>query len=204
MRHAPVVRQDGCLCRSVAVEVGFEPTEDLRLHTLSRRAPSATRRLHRGRAYRTYPASLACLRWAKKSRSRAPHSPASTPPSTSVRCGSRRSRSTSHSDPAAPALGSAAPYTRRAIRAATSAPAHMVQGSSVTTSVCPSSRHRPAAAAAARSATISACAVGSRCSSRWLWARATTLPRSEEHTSELQSRPHLVCRLLLEKKKKKP
>src|SRR5690554_7399479 len=29
------------------------------------------------------------------------------------------------------------------------------------------------------------------------------MPRSEEHTSELQSRPHLVCRLLLEKKKKK-
>src|SRR2546422_6697122 len=28
------------------------------------------------------------------------------------------------------------------------------------------------------------------------------LPRSEEHTSELQSRLHLVCRLLLEKKKK--
>src|SRR5215813_2557678 len=28
--------------------------------------------------------------------------------------------------------------------------------------------------------------------------------RSEEHTSELQSRPHLVCRLLLEKKKKMP
>src|SRR3989442_11363025 len=27
--------------------------------------------------------------------------------------------------------------------------------------------------------------------------------RSEEHTSELQSRPHLVCRLLLEKKKKR-
>src|SRR5690554_7641772 len=30
-----------------------------------------------------------------------------------------------------------------------------------------------------------------------------TMTRSEEHTSELQSRPHLVCRLLLEKKKKK-
>src|SRR5690625_6443656 len=30
----------------------------------------------------------------------------------------------------------------------------------------------------------------------------TTLNRSEEHTSELQSRGHLVCRLLLEKKKK--
>src|SRR2546422_6812765 len=29
-----------------------------------------------------------------------------------------------------------------------------------------------------------------------------TLLRSEEHTSELQSRLHLVCRLLLEKKKK--
>src|SRR2546422_7740575 len=29
------------------------------------------------------------------------------------------------------------------------------------------------------------------------------LLRSEEHTSELQSRLHLVCRLLLEKKKKK-
>src|SRR5215510_13991273 len=28
--------------------------------------------------------------------------------------------------------------------------------------------------------------------------------RSEEHTSELQSRGHLVCRLLLEKKKKQP
>src|SRR2546422_1447227 len=31
--------------------------------------------------------------------------------------------------------------------------------------------------------------------------RTAPLPRSEEHTSELQSRLHLVCRLLLEKKK---
>src|SRR5207253_3270567 len=31
---------------------------------------------------------------------------------------------------------------------------------------------------------------------------ASLAPRSEEHTSELQSRGHLVCRLLLEKKKK--
>src|SRR3712207_7092341 len=30
----------------------------------------------------------------------------------------------------------------------------------------------------------------------------STLSRSEEHTSELQSRQYLVCRLLLEKKKK--
>src|SRR5436305_4144928 len=29
-------------------------------------------------------------------------------------------------------------------------------------------------------------------------------PRSEEHTSELQSRPHIVCRLLLEKKTDRP
>src|SRR5690554_7057864 len=37
------------------------------------------------------------------------------------------------------------------------------------------------------------------------WQRNGTFveaARSEEHTSELQSRPHLVCRLLLEKKKK--
>src|SRR3989442_3880112 len=33
-----------------------------------------------------------------------------------------------------------------------------------------------------------------------IW-RAGCEARSEEHTSELQSRPHLVCRLLLEKKK---
>src|SRR5438445_2412295 len=32
---------------------------------------------------------------------------------------------------------------------------------------------------------------------------AVTAKRSEEHTSELQSRQYLVCRLLLEKKKKK-
>src|SRR5690554_7371831 len=32
--------------------------------------------------------------------------------------------------------------------------------------------------------------------------RNREMGRSEEHTSELQSRPHLVCRLLLEKKKK--
>src|SRR3989442_7195733 len=47
-----------------------------------------------------------------------------------------------------------------------------------------------------------------------IWTRSFMVPctmaerkactrRSEEHTSELQSRPHLVCRLLLEKKKKR-
>src|SRR3989442_10189163 len=33
------------------------------------------------------------------------------------------------------------------------------------------------------------------------WGPSLHPVRSEEHTSELQSRPHLVCRLLLEKKK---
>src|SRR2546422_6483922 len=33
-------------------------------------------------------------------------------------------------------------------------------------------------------------------------AAGASIDRSEEHTSELQSRLHLVCRLLLEKKKK--
>src|SRR3712207_7886764 len=36
---------------------------------------------------------------------------------------------------------------------------------------------------------------------RWIDATKRR-PRSEEHTSELQSRQYLVCRLLLEKKKK--
>src|SRR2546429_2976442 len=37
---------------------------------------------------------------------------------------------------------------------------------------------------------------------RWWAPTRTPRWRSEEHTSELQSRLHLVCRLLLEKKKK--
>src|SRR3989442_8388523 len=43
--------------------------------------------------------------------------------------------------------------------------------------------------------------------STWLASDRTgwnVAARSEEHTSELQSRPHLVCRLLLEKKKQQP
>src|SRR2546422_1681195 len=36
---------------------------------------------------------------------------------------------------------------------------------------------------------------------RGILLQADRIPRSEEHTSELQSRLHLVCRLLLEKKK---
>src|SRR2546422_4744663 len=43
--------------------------------------------------------------------------------------------------------------------------------------------------------------IGPRCASRSYRAKGDW--RSEEHTSELQSRLHLVCRLLLEKKKNK-
>src|SRR3712207_7616157 len=54
----------------------------------------------------------------------------------------------------------------------------------------------------------------SSCSPKFLWITFPSFPakfnpffskselRSEEHTSELQSRQYLVCRLLLEKKKK--
>src|SRR2546425_7623718 len=36
----------------------------------------------------------------------------------------------------------------------------------------------------------------------YTWTETSGVPRSEEHTSELQSLAYLVCRLLLEKKKK--
>src|SRR3989442_9164425 len=54
--------------------------------------------------------------------------------------------------------------------------------------------------AAQREATLivgAAFKVASRCAA----CATLTATRSEEHTSELQSRPHLVCPLLLEKKK---
>src|SRR3712207_7658960 len=44
--------------------------------------------------------------------------------------------------------------------------------------------------------------LGHRSRARELNHSAAGLARSEEHTSELQSRQYLVCRLLLEKKKK--
>src|SRR5690348_17978525 len=40
------------------------------------------------------------------------------------------------------------------------------------------------------------------CYTYWSDVRCSDFERSEEHTSELQSPVHLVCRLLLEKKKK--
>src|SRR2546429_966444 len=50
-----------------------------------------------------------------------------------------------------------------------------------------------ATSSTARALCAACCARGGSCRARG---------RSEEHTSELQSRLHLVCRLLLEKKKK--
>src|SRR3712207_7213956 len=47
-------------------------------------------------------------------------------------------------------------------------------------------------------------AEGVRPRSRAAGAKPPLSRRSEEHTSELQSRQYLVCRLLLEKKKKSP
>src|SRR5438034_3312001 len=51
-----------------------------------------------------------------------------------------------------------------------------------------------------RRVTVDDCGTASRALEAWLDADG---PRSEEHTSELQSHSDLVCRLLLEKKKKK-
>src|SRR2546421_4546798 len=59
------------------------------------------------------------------------------------------------------------------------------------------SRHASATPVAA-----SCCASASDTATTTSVRRAASLSRSEEHTSELQSRSDLVCRLLLEKKKK--
>src|SRR5436309_10037469 len=45
--------------------------------------------------------------------------------------------------------------------------------------------------------------LGTRGGDKQRSARFSFVPRSEEHTSELQSRENLVCRLLLEKKKRR-
>src|SRR5690606_40657875 len=61
------------------------------------------------------------------------------------------------------------------------------------TSLCSSGRIRPSVVGSAAS---------TRCS-YWCLSAPSLSARSEEHTSELQSRENLVCRLLLEKKNKK-
>src|SRR6478672_12058239 len=54
----------------------------------------------------------------------------------------------------------------------------------------------------ARSSRLPECPLPARPSRHLHGRSAQFAPRSEEHTSELQSRSDLVCRLLLEKKKK--
>src|SRR3712207_8937707 len=72
-------------------------------------------------------------------------------------------------------------------------------GSSVIVLVCPSSLVDPICVTGPPTTGVYAVLVTLPSASR----SVSTLPRSEEHTSELQSRQYLVCRLLLEKKKKK-
>src|ERR1039457_3133547 len=64
----------------------------------------------------------------------------------------------------------------------------------------PSSRLSPRSSLAERGRRDSYRVSVSICVNRWL--NSFSLSRSEEHTSELQSPCNLVCRLLLEKKKK--
>src|SRR3712207_8299118 len=64
---------------------------------------------------------------------------------------------------------------------------------------CPPARRRP------RGAVRAAAGHSRRTGAAYAWSREyAVVRRSEEHTSELQSRQYLVCRLLLEKKKKQP
>src|SRR2546422_7108414 len=77
-------------------------------------------------------------------------------------------------------------------------PASRLNSDSATSPVC--------AATATAAPTVTSCKLPSGMATRSSTSgpynsAAARAPRSEEHTSELQSRLHLVCRLLLEKKK---
>src|SRR2546422_9174819 len=65
----------------------------------------------------------------------------------------------------------------------------MMRGTNSTSSVCKTSKPSISGIWTSRKTMSGACVV------------IASMARSEEHTSELQSRLHLVCRLLLEKKK---
>src|SRR3989442_15834655 len=77
----------------------------------------------------------------------------------------------------------------------------------------PAHRPLPISGSASQSCSTACCSSPRRSCRSWRrgrtsqpgtpWCSRSRQTRSEEHTSELQSRPHLVCRLLLEKKKKK-
>src|SRR3712207_9011849 len=67
--------------------------------------------------------------------------------------------------------------------------------------ICAASRGRPSCSTPTTSSRSCARAAGTPASRRSSETGSATSRRSEEHTSELQSRQYLVCRLLLEKKK---
>src|SRR3712207_8297663 len=66
----------------------------------------------------------------------------------------------------------------------------------------PTTSPRPTASVTESSALTTSARRFLKLFSTFFSSRAFTYQRSEEHTSELQSRQYLVCRLLLEKKKK--
>ena len=128
------------------------------------------------------PESRCC---SKNARNSSAHSGDRTPLTTSGRWFSRRSRTTSQRVPTAPISSFHAPKTSRLTRESTAAPAHMVQGSKVATSVHPSRRHDPRRAAALRRANTSACAVGSSSLSRWLRPSPMTDPDESSTTAPI-------------------
>src|SRR3712207_6902858 len=66
---------------------------------------------------------------------------------------------------------------------------------------CPSCPSRPSSPSRPSCPSSPSCPSCPSCPRRLLRTGKGTRPRSEEHTSELQSRQYLVCRLLLVKKK---
>src|SRR5207249_8468382 len=91
-------------------------------------------------------------------------------------------------------------FTRRSDRTIASSKLCPYQGMNATSTFAPSASS-PRSVPAPSATICPAFTFWSTCTSgRWLMA-VSWLVRSEEHTSELQSRFDLVCRLLLEKKK---
>src|SRR2546422_3881939 len=99
------------------------------------------------------------------------------------------------------------PGTLLVISIGTTAPFSAICGASISTSLlgrglpAPNAFSASAAVFAPKPSLFQAAASATNGFSQAAARSATRLLRSEEHTSELQSRLHLVCRLLLEKKK---
>jgi hypothetical protein len=111
-------RQAASAASGLAERVGFEPTVGFPLHTLSRRAPSATRSPLRGGAATgsAHAPVTPCRSAAKNPFSIAAHSSLNTPLATSIRWFRRGSCTRFPSEPQKPALGSSVANTRRRTR----------------------------------------------------------------------------------------